>query len=461
MAVLPKNRYALLIATSAYKDAGLRQLTAPGADVKTLAEVLAVPTLGGYKVKTVINKSWWAVQQAIARFFSDRDPTDVLLLYFSCHGLKSDDGHLYFAMADTNRNILRASSVPDDLVQEQMRVSRARQQVLILDCCYGGFFTNRMLTKSDTRVDDIDRFQGQGAVILTGSNSIQYAFEGRRLKNNSRLSVFTSAIVKGLKTGTADLDGDGLISAVDLVGYARREMRDHSRTQSPTLSTVGLEGEIYIAAVPASKRKKQRIGAPVQASPDGWVELTHLVDRSPTAKTREAVIVAMETSLAFRGNRISLSEEDLHTKLSNLSRSKEGSVTADWIYVIDHLGVRAEHSKKVYTARSFPLKSLDEIAGQIRLGRPVLAGVTWYWRWLEDPIVKTGRLDFKRTDVIGHGSMVTIVGYNEEDGSFRFVWQLAWGDRGLGWMSKAVAKACIPDNPFAIEAAEMTMPFSR
>ena len=464
MGVLPKNRHALLIASTTYKDSGLRQLAAPGIDVQALADVLRDPKVGGFKVKTIVNKAWWAVQEAIARFYANRDAKDVLLLYFSCHGLKSDDGHLYFAMSDTDRKILRASSVPDDFVQEQMRTSWARQQLLILDCCYGGFFTNRMLTKSDPTIDDVDRFQAPGAAILTGSSAIQYAFESDGLKNNSKLSVFTSSLVKGLSTGAADLDGDGLISAVDLIGYARRQMRDHSRTQTPTLSTIGQEGEIYIATVPPSKRKKRQAGAPVLPSADGWIDLTRFVDRSPQAKDRDAVLLAMEMSLAFHGKRVVLSHEDLRAKLIKQTRQKpdeQGFVMGDMMYVIDHVGVRAERSRKVFTARSFRLDSLDDIASQLRLGRPVVAGLTWRSRWVEEPIAKTGRLELSENDGHAWGSMITIVACNEEDMSFRFIWQLAFGDRGLGWMSKATATASIHDSTYSIEAAEITLPYTR
>jgi len=354
--------------------------------------------------------------------------------------------------------------VPDDFVQEQMRTTRARQQVLILDCCYGGFFTSRMLPKSDATVDDVDRFQAHGAAILTGSNAIQYAFEDDGLKNNSKLSVFTSSLVKGLSTGAADLDGDGLISAVDLIGYARRQMRSESRTQTPTLSTIGQEGEIYIAAVPPSKRKKRHVGSLVLPSPDGWIDLTKFIDRSPAATDRDAVLIAMQMSMAFHGKRVSLSHNDLHAKLTKLTKRKpdqEGFVMADMMYVIDHIGVRAERSKKIYTARSFPLASLDDIVGQLRLGRPVVAGLTWRRKWVEEPILKTGRIEPSADDGYPWGSMITIVGCNEENTSMRFMWQLGWGDRGLGWMSMETAKASIHDSPYSIEAAEITMPYTR
>jgi len=462
---LPENRHALLIATTTYKDKDLRQLAAPGADVRALAEVLKDPAVGRFNVKAVIDKSWWVVQQVIARFFANCDPKDTLLLYFSCHGIKNDDGHLYFATTDTNRKILRASAIPDDFVQEQMRTSAARQQVLILDCCYGGYFTSQMLAKADeNKVDDIDRFQAHGAAILTGSNAIQYSFESDGLKNRSKLSVFTGALVKGLSSGAADLDGDGWISAVDLFGYTRTQMRSESRTQTPTLSTIGQEGEIYIAAVPPSRRKKDRMGPPFSASADGWIDLSRFVNRSPEAVDRDAVILAMETSLAIYGKRVSLSTGDLRKKLTKLSKRKpdtDGFVMGDMMYLIDHVGIRAERSKTVYTARSYRLDSLNDIVGQLRLGRPVVVGLTWRRRWLEEPIVKTGKLELRKDESISGGSMITIVGYNEEEKAFRFVWYLSFGDRGIGWMSIATARSAIHGSPYSIEAAEITVPYTK
>jgi hypothetical protein len=133
-----------------------------------------------------------------------------------------------------------------------------------------------------------------------------------RLKNNSKLSVFTSSLVQGLSTGAADLDEDGLISAVDLIGYARRQIRSESRTQTPTLSTIGQEGEIYIAAVPPSKRRK-RHWPRVLRSPDRWIDLTKFIDRSPAATDRDSVIIAMQLSMALHGKRVSLSPTMTYT----------------------------------------------------------------------------------------------------------------------------------------------------
>jgi hypothetical protein len=109
----------------------------------------------------------------------------------------------------------------------------------------------------------------------------------------------------------------------------------------------------------------------------------------------------MEMSLAFHGKRVVLSNTDLHAKLTKVTKQKldQGFVQADMKYVIDHLGVRAERSKKVYTARSFGLASMDDIAGQLRLGRPVVVGFAWHQRWFKEPIAKTGKLDLKTDDI--------------------------------------------------------------
>lgn len=465
MATLQKNRYALLIACQNYKDPDLRQLAAPGNDVEALAQVLRNPQIGGFQVKTVINQSWWKVQQAIAQFFVDRDRRDVLLLYFSCHGVKSDDGHLYFAASDTNRKLLRASSVPDDFVQELMGASRAFQQILILDCCYGGYFTNRMLAKGDSSVDDVATFQSRGAVILTASNAIQYAFEGDHLKNNSSLSLFTGCIVKGLSTGAADLDRDGQVSVDDLAGYAQRQMRiEAPGSQTPTLSSIGKEGEIFIAAVPPRLRKKWQTGARISPSPDGWLDLGRNVDFARFAKRRFEVLFAMEISLAIRGKKVSLSDDDLLAKLSKLSKSdvsQTGFIPSDIIHIIDYQGVRAVGSKKIYTARSYPLDSYDDILGQLRMGRPVVTGMFWRQRWLLDPILKTGKLDLQKTDQIAGATMITIVACNEEDQSLRFFWRPDWGDHGLGWMDKPTAQTCLDRSFRSIEAVEFSDPYSR
>ena len=43
-------------------------------------------------------------------------------------------------------------------------------------------------------------------MVLTASNAMEYAYEGEELHGQGSPSVFTAALVRGLRTGEADLD---------------------------------------------------------------------------------------------------------------------------------------------------------------------------------------------------------------------------------------------------------------
>ena len=92
---------ALIIASSDYQDSDLRRLRAPAQDAERLAGVLADPAIGGFEVKTLLNEPSHLLNLAIEDFFADRHRDDLLLLYVSCHGVKDDDGRLYFAAGNT------------------------------------------------------------------------------------------------------------------------------------------------------------------------------------------------------------------------------------------------------------------------------------------------------------------------------------------------------------------------
>src|SRR6516225_11112171 len=95
------RRSALVIANSEYEDPGLRQLIAPAQDADALEGVLADPEVCGFEVKTLLNRPALEVSLAIEKFFLNRKREDLLLLYYSGHGLRDDDGQLYLTAVNT------------------------------------------------------------------------------------------------------------------------------------------------------------------------------------------------------------------------------------------------------------------------------------------------------------------------------------------------------------------------
>jgi hypothetical protein len=167
------TRTAFVVANDAYDDPRLRRLRAPSADADELGRVLRDAEIGGFDVEVSINEPAHIVRRKLSTFFDDRGLDDLLLLHLSCHGLKDEDGRLYFATADTELDHLEATAIPSEFVNRQMTRSRSRRIVLLLDCCYSGAFATGLLSRAGDRVDIKDRFDGRGRVVLTASSAME------------------------------------------------------------------------------------------------------------------------------------------------------------------------------------------------------------------------------------------------------------------------------------------------
>lgn len=273
------RRLALLIATYAYEDKELRQLTAPGHDAEALAEVLRAPDIAGFEVTILINEPHHRVGAALGEFFHDRRHDDLTLLYFTGHGLKDDEGRLHLATTDTRRTNLTFTSLPAEQIDRAMSACMSRQQVLILDCCYSGAFPAGQLAKGDADVHTLERFRGRGRTVLTASDSTQYSFEGDQLHGSAPRSVFTGHLVQGLRDGSADLDGDGDITLDELYAYVHDKVVAEMPQQRPKKQE-NVEGRTVIArnvnwALPA--HLQQALRSPLATDRLGGVrQLAHL-----------------------------------------------------------------------------------------------------------------------------------------------------------------------------------------
>ena len=250
------RRAALVVAVTDYVDPSLRRLRAPAGDAADLRDVLADPEVGGFSVTSVINEKAQQIRLAIEDFLADRSPDDLLLVYLSCHGMIDLRRRLYFAARDTIKNRLASSGVEASWVLDQLEDCRARKQVVILDCCFSGAFAQG--SKGDTDLGIGERLvgEGRGRVVLTASRGTEYSFEGEPLhgEDAARGSVFTGALVDGIRTGAADNDHDGLISVDDAYTYAFERVRRAGTSQTPQRWLYGAEGEILLARTPPASK---------------------------------------------------------------------------------------------------------------------------------------------------------------------------------------------------------------
>jgi hypothetical protein len=284
------GRAALLVATYEYEDPGLKELRAPEADAKALAQVLMDAEIAGYEVTMLLNQPHYVVGEAIGDFYQNRRRQDVALLYFTGHGLKDDNGHLYFAMKNTKRNSLLFTGLGAEQIDAAMEASPSQQKILILDCCYSGAFPAGRTAKADSAVHSLEALRGRGRVVLTASDATEYAFEGDSIRGQGHGSVFTKYLVEGMRTGRADLDGDGDISLAELYSYAHDRVIEEIPQQRPKKNE-DVEGSIVIGrninwTLPAYLTNA--IGSPIARDRLAAIEgLAHLYRvGNPRVKTR-------------------------------------------------------------------------------------------------------------------------------------------------------------------------------
>jgi hypothetical protein len=238
--------------------------------------------------------------------FRGLKPDDLALLYFSGHGIKDQAGRLYLATTDTEHDYPDASAVEGRFIQDTMLNSRSHSQVLILDCCYGGAFAKGMTHRGGERIGTAEVFQGRGQVVLAASDAVQFAFEGDQVAGEGIRSVFTSTLVDGLRTGEADLDGDGYISVDNLFDYVSIHVPRRMPQQTPIMSAIGVRGDLIIAQNPHQRLKPAELP----------IEVLEAIE-SPDALSRLGAVEELGRLLGVVNPRMVLAASEALRKLAD------------------------------------------------------------------------------------------------------------------------------------------------
>lgn len=251
-------RYALVIGNSKYDDPKLAQLKTPEADTRELAKVLRTKSIGNFdEVASLLDQPEAKTRRAISAFLSNKKPDDLVLLYFSGHGVLDGRGNLFLASKDTEYDSLNATAIPSSFLSYEMDSCRSRKQILILDCCNSGAFARAAKGSQKAVTESTFEGNGSGRVVLTASDSTQFAFEGDRIIPQTEFSLFTHFLLEGLKTGRADRDNDGKVSLDEWYDYCHSKITATTPQQVPHKWSYRQQGDLVIAQNPFAKKKAQ------------------------------------------------------------------------------------------------------------------------------------------------------------------------------------------------------------
>ncbi len=309
-------KVALLVGVSEYKP-GLELLPSAIEDVRAMERVLQHPEMGGFdEVKVLTNPMTHALRIAIYNLFAERSPEDLVLFYFSGHGVKDQNLNLYLTTPETTKSekglVVSPTAVDAIYLQKQMTNSRSEHEVIILDCCYSGAIAKGLTAKDEGEVNIIAELGGRGRAILTSSTSVQSSFQ-----QEAALSIYTQYIVEGIETGAADLDNDGLISTDELHQYVTKKVQQASPAMTPQFYPVEEGYKIYLAR------------SPQLASPQ--------ID-TPSLQVFEfdVVTVEVEVQRAGRfglGSKVTLNSNRSHSQAQYFTEDLGNGVTLDMVYI--------------------------------------------------------------------------------------------------------------------------------
>ncbi|WP_051022380.1 caspase family protein [Nocardia pneumoniae] len=194
----PHSSYALLIGTSTYSS--LTDLPAVRNNLEALAGILTDPALVGLRPDHCIVVHDPVEVRTVYRtllHYAKLEPTDTLLVYFAGHGRTDLRNDLYFALADTATEELRVSALSFDIVRDLLTESRAKNKVLILDCCFSGRAIPDMGGTDDAIVGQLG-IEGTYTLTATPANAVALAPTG------ATYTAFTGELLALLRTGVPD-----------------------------------------------------------------------------------------------------------------------------------------------------------------------------------------------------------------------------------------------------------------
>ncbi|AOY80269.1 CHAT domain-containing protein [Moorena producens JHB] len=239
---------ALLIGVSKYGK-GLKPLPGATKDLKAIKGILDSPQLGNFvDAKALSNPDRQEMEEAIEELFASSTKDDLVLLFFSGHGVKDSSNQLYLTTRITRKNsqgeLVRTTAVSARAIHNIMNGSRSKRQVVILDCCFSAAFRKGLLVKDDRSVDLQNQLGGEGRAIL--ASSTDYSFS----QLDKQLSIYTQYLVQGIETGEADLNGDRVISLDELHEYIENKIRETLPVMTPKIYTDQEGSKIQIANAP-------------------------------------------------------------------------------------------------------------------------------------------------------------------------------------------------------------------
>jgi hypothetical protein len=168
------------------------------------------------------------ILDAMRTVFFKADENDVVLFYFSGHGLQ---GAFLPTDFDGYNNLIN-----HDEIKNLLQVSKAKHKLVVADACHSGSLlalrsgggVNKTLLKYYKAFED----SKGGTALLMSSKGEEYSLEDGGLRSG----IFSHFLVRGLK-GEADKNSNSIVTIEELYSFVHQNVRMYTgNLQTPTLT---------------------------------------------------------------------------------------------------------------------------------------------------------------------------------------------------------------------------------
>lgn len=247
------KKRALVIGIS-YKDSEFDELKYAEEDARAIQEILLTPDICDFKEEDIASLTGRVnsndVRMGLGKTLKNAKENDLILIYFAGHGKLDEDEQLCLATQDTQKNMVRETSIPLDYIVGEIKRKKCKNSVFIIDSCYSGLEGETTRSEGDIPIESFTQMAGPGTVVLSASQAFQLARE----RGDIGHGIFTHYLIRGLKEGEADDGNDPYISITDLHEYVSKKVADETANKQVPIKwppkKVGSENgdtEVFIA----------------------------------------------------------------------------------------------------------------------------------------------------------------------------------------------------------------------
>ncbi|MBL7815487.1 MAG: caspase family protein [Saprospiraceae bacterium] len=180
------------------------------------------------QVKVLVDEDATRVNilQTMRQVLLKADENDVIVFYFSGHGLEGS--FLPQDFDGINNRLLHAE------VKSIFEQSKAKHKLCIADACFSGSLLalkQPLAPQLQAFYKAFDNTQG-GMALFMSSKSQEYSLEDQGLRSG----IFSHYLIRGLK-GEADMDGNKIVTVREIYDFVFKSVRSYtSSAQTPTIN---------------------------------------------------------------------------------------------------------------------------------------------------------------------------------------------------------------------------------